>query len=155
MQKVWYGPRINVRRQARRLIGLAMLKRLSSLALVLLLGGSMFAGAVQVRDENVCAMTRMEMMPSMGTMPCCHEERVWPVVIESKSQEQCCVAVPREPGPKVTEFNLRPPAVSIVVLHPAALQSPAAASAYNCSYSFPLFLPNHQSSYIRNLSLLI
>ena len=153
MQKVWYGPVINVRSQARRLIGLAMLKRLSSLALVLLLGGSMFAGAVQVRDENVCAMTRTEMMPHMGAMPCCHEERVWPVVIESKSLEQCCVAVPREPGPKVTAFNLRP--FSIVVLHPAALQSPAAASAYKCSYSFPLFLPNHQSSYIRNLSLLI
>ena len=42
-----------------------MLKRLSSLTLVLLLAGSVIAGTTPVRNEHVCRMICMEMMPGM------------------------------------------------------------------------------------------
>ena len=46
-----------------------MLKRFSSLILVLVVGGSVFAGTARLRSEHVCAMSGMEMMPNMETMP--------------------------------------------------------------------------------------
>jgi hypothetical protein len=58
-----------------------MVKRLSSLALVFLVAGSVFAGAARVRDEHVCALAGTEMMPGMETMPCCEEEVSAPNVV--------------------------------------------------------------------------
>jgi hypothetical protein len=53
-----------------------MLKRLSSLILALMVGGSVLAGTARLHDEHVCKMAGvemmpvvMEMMPRMATMP--------------------------------------------------------------------------------------
>ncbi len=133
-----------------------MLKRFSSLILALMLGGSVLAGTARLHDGHVCQIVGMEAMPGMETMPCCKKDETPPVVSESSSLEQCCVTVPQETGSSGTTFNLRPPAFSIAVIHPAVLQSPIAAlKTYQCSHSSSVFLPNLQASYIRNLSLLI
>jgi len=98
----------------------------------------------------------MEAMPGMETMPCCKKHLTQPVVSEPGSGEQCCVIIPQEPGSGGTTFNLSPPSFSIAVIHPAIVQSPVILpKPYECSYSPQVFLPNLQSSYIRNLSLLI
>ncbi len=133
-----------------------MLKRFSSLILVLVIGGSVLAGPALRHDEHVCKIAGMEAMPGMETMPCCKKNQSASVVSESDSSEQCCVTIPQEPGSSGTMFNLRPPSFSIAVIHPAVVQSPLAApKPYECSYSTEVFLPNLQASYIRNLSLLI
>lgn len=137
-------------------ISLAMLKRFSSLILVLVIGSSVLAGTARLRDEHVCQMAGMEAMPGMATMPCCKKNQNASVMDESGSPEQCCFTVPQETGSSGTTFNLRPPSFSIVAIHPAVVQSPLAApKPYECTYATEVFLPNLQSSYIRNLSLLI
>lgn len=133
-----------------------MLKRFSSLILALLLGGSVLAGTARLRDEHVCQMAGMEAMPGMATMPCCKKNQNASVKGESGSPAECCVAIPQETGSSGTTFNLRPPSFSIAPIHPAVVQSPLAVpKPYECTYATEVFLPNLQSSYIRNLSLLI
>lgn len=44
-----------------------MLKRISSLVLVLMVGGSVFAGTVRLGVEHVCGMTGMSMLSNMQT----------------------------------------------------------------------------------------
>jgi len=98
----------------------------------------------------------MEAMPGMETMPCCKKHTTQRVVSEPGFGEQCCVNIPQEPGSSGTTFNLSPPSFSIAPIHPAIVQSPMMLpKPYECSYSPQVFLPNLQSSYIRNLSLLI
>jgi len=133
-----------------------MLKRLSSLILALVIGGSVFAGTARLTDEHVCEMAGMEAMPGRETMPCCKKHQSASVDSESGSQEQCCVNIPPETGSRGTTFNLRAPFFSIAVIHPALAQSPLAVpKPYECSYSPHVFLPNLQASYILNLSILI
>lgn len=133
-----------------------MLKRFSSLILVLVIGGSVLAGMAQHRDEHVCQMAGMEAMPGMVTMPCCKHSQSASVEGESGPPGQCCVSIPQDSGSSGTTFNLRPPSFSIAAIHPAVLQSPLATlKPYECTYSTKVFLPNLQASYIRNLSLLI
>lgn len=125
-----------------------MLRRVSSLILVLVIGGSIIAGTARVHSEHVCKMAGME------NMPCCQEGQVRSVGIESRSPKECCVAVPREPGSKGTTFNLRPPTFGFAASHPAAAQAPVTElKTYESSPS--VFIPDLQASYIRNLSLLI
>ncbi|HWP53395.1 MAG TPA: hypothetical protein VN476_04630 [Pyrinomonadaceae bacterium] len=127
-----------------------MLKRFSSLILALVIGGSVFVGIARLKDEHVCQMGGME------TMPCCKKNQSASVDSKSGSPEQCCFNIPPETGSRGTTFNLRAPSFSIAVIHPASAQSPLAVpKPYECSYSPQLFLPNLQSSYIRNLSILI
>lgn len=126
-----------------------MLKRFSSLALVLLLAGSIFAGAVQVRQEHVCAMAGME------TMPCCHEGQAQAPKLDHDDMLVCCIAIPPAPGSSGTTFKLSPPSFSVAILHPAVEQSPATQSTGQERPSAQFFLPNLQATYIRNLSLLI
>lgn len=98
----------------------------------------------------------MEAMPGAEPMPCCKKHTTQRVVSEPGFGEQCCVNIPQEPGSSGTPFNLRSPSFSIDVIHPAIVQSPIILpKPYECSYSPQVFLPNLQSSYIRNLSLLI
>jgi len=135
---------------------LTMLKRFSSLILALVIGGSVFVGTARVQDEHVCEMAGMEAMPGMETMPCCKKNQNAAVESDSGPLEQCCVILPPETGSRGTTFNLRAPSFSIAVIHPAVVQSPLAGpKPYECSYSPPVFLPNLQASYIRNLSILI
>ena len=129
-----------------------MLKRLSSLVLVLVIGGSVLSGTARLHDEHVCQMAGMEGMENMP--PCCQKHES--VGGDSGSREQCCVTIPQETGSSGTTFNVRPPSFSIAVIHPALVQSPLVApKPYECSYSIAVFLPNLQASYIRNHSFLI
>lgn len=135
-----------------------MLKRISSLVVILVLGGSVLAGTVRVRSEHVCKMAGMEMMPGMPgmeTMPCCEEEQAKTATAESDTMGLCCVTIPRAPGSSGTTFKLRPPSFSIAVIHPAIVQSPMILPKPYERTSTEVFLPNLQASYIRNLSLLI
>jgi hypothetical protein len=132
-----------------------MVKRLSSLILALVIGGSVLAGTARLRGEHVCQMAGMEMMPGMETMPCCkHETRS--AVNEPPSREECCFTIPQEPGSSGTSFNVRPPNFSITLMHQALVQAPLVApKPTERASATKVFLPNLQSSYIRNLSLLI
>jgi hypothetical protein len=149
-------------------VGLTMLKRFSSLILALVIGSSVLAGTVRPSDAHICNMASMEMTPGMHMdhdmeampgaepMPCCKKHMTRPALSEPGSGEQCCVNIPQEPGSSETTFNLRPPSFSIAVIHPAIVQSPIILpKPYECSYSPQVFLPNLQSSYVRNLSILI
>jgi len=132
-----------------------MLKRFSSLILVLMVGGSVLAGTAQVSSEHVCKMAGMEMMPGMETMPCCEDEQAEGTAAQYGTMEMCCVTIPRAPGSGGTTFKLRPPSFSVAVIHPAIVQS---ALILPKPYERPateVFLPNLQAIYIRNLSLLI
>lgn len=132
-----------------------MHKRLSSLALIFLLAGSVFAGAARVRDEHVCAMAGMEMMPGMETMPCCKEEQVNAPNLGRDAMGGCCIAIPQAPGSSGTTFRLSLPSFSVAVVHPAVVQSPSILSKNYERLSTQVFLPNLQATYIRNLSILI
>ena len=133
-----------------------MLKRLSSLALVLVVGGSVMAATARVRSEHVCKMAGMEMMSGMETMPCGENEQPKAVTAEPSAPGQCCFTIPQEAGSSETAFNLRVPSFSVAVIHPGIVQSSITIpKPYEHSYSRQLFLPNLQTSYIRNLSLLI
>ena len=133
-----------------------MLKRLSSLILALLIGGSVMAGTTRPQDGHVCQMAGIEGMAGSGAMSCCKKNPSASVDTESDSTGQCCLSIPQQTGSSGTTFNLRPPSFSVAVIHPAIVQSPLAAPRpYGCSHSTEVFLPNLQASYIRNLSLLI
>lgn len=137
-------------------VSLTMLKRFSSLILVLLIGSSVLAGTARLQDEHACQMAGMEAMPGMETMPCCKKNQSVSVDNDSRSPGECCISIPPETGSSGTTFNLRPPSFSIAVIHPAVVQSPLAApKRIECSYSPQVFLPNLQASYIRNLAILI
>ncbi len=132
-----------------------MLKRFSSLILVLVVGGSVLAGTARLHKGHLCETAGIE-MAGMDTMPCCKEEQPKSVVSEYDPSERCCVTIPQETGANGTTFNLRSPSYSIADNHPAVVQSPLPApKPYECSYSTEAFLPDLQASYIRNLSLLI
>ena len=133
-----------------------MLKRFSSLILALVIGGSVFVGIARLKDEHVCQMGGMEAMPGMETMPCCKKNQSASVDSKSGSPEQCCINIPPETGSRGTTFNLRAPSFSIAAIHPAVAQSPLAMPRpYECSFSPQVFLHDLQTSYIRNLSILI
>lgn len=134
---------------------LAMLKRVSSLALAILLGGSVLVGAAKIRGEHACEMAGMEMMPGMDTMPCCKDEQPGAVVIKSAKEGFCCVTIPRAPGSKGISFRLPSPDFGIANVHPAVSQSPLVPPKTFESYSNEVCLPDLQGSYILNHSLLI
>ncbi len=97
-----------------------------------------------------------EMIPGMEAMPCCMKHRPQSVSSHSGFQGQCCINIPQETGSSGTKFSLRPPAFSVAVNHPATVHPPMAApKPYEWFYSTEVFLPNLQSSYLRNLSFLI
>ena len=160
-----------------------MLKRLSSLILVLVVSGSVFASTARLRGEHVCNMTGMETMlnmehmsemempdseachmqmfgmenmAGMETMPCCKKDQAGAATEERSTMGACCVTIPQEPGSTGTTFKLSPPSFSVAAIHPAIAQSPVILpKRFECPYSDEVFLPNLQASYIRNLSLLI
>lgn len=101
-------------------------------------------------------MSEMERRPGMQTMPCCLKHGAQSVSSQSGSQGQCCINIPQETGSSGTKFSLRPPAFSVAVTHPATVHpTMTAPKPYEWFYSTEVFLPNLQSSYLRNLSFLI
>ena len=130
-----------------------MLKQISSLILVLVIGGSVLAGTARLHNEHVCE--GMESIPGMETNSFCKDE-AQSVAIESASQGRCCVTIPQENGSSEPTINPPPPSFRVLIAYPAIVQSLLfALKPYEFSYSTEVFFPNLQSSYIRNLSLLI
>lgn len=153
---MWFAKQHSLGRFWVKILGYVMLKRLSSLVLVLVVGGSVMAGTARVRSEHVCKMAGMEMMTGMDTMPGCKEEHTEAATAESGTMVTCCITIPTAPVSSGTTFKLRPPSFSGAVVHPATAQSPVTLpKRFECSYSNEVFLPNLQASYIRNLALLI
>jgi len=159
-----------------------MVKRFSSLILALILGGSVLAGTARLRDEHVCNLTGVEMMsadietmpgmkrmagmdetmphmedmPGMETMPDCQKDEAGSAMSESRLAGDCCVTIPQEPSSTGTTFNLRSASFSVAVTHSAIVQSPIRLpNPYERAYSTQVFLPDLQTTYIRNLSFLI
>jgi len=131
-----------------------MLKRFPCLALVLLLGGSVFVAGAQVKTEHICAMAAMEMMPGMDGMSCCGTEQAEAPNVGHDDMLNCCIAIPPSPGSSGTTFKLRTPSFSFAVAHPAIALAPIQSRRHE-HLSTQVFLPTLQASYIRNLSLLI
>ncbi len=159
-----------------------MLKRFSSLVLVLAVGGSVFAGTARLSAEHVCTMSGMEMMPNMETMPgkmagmenmagmdmpdtqmsdmktmpCCKKNQAEAATEEPSNVGQCCVTIPQEPSSTATTINLRSPSFSIAITHPAVMQPTLSLPKPGTRpHVTQVFLPNLQASYVRNLSFLI
>ena len=133
---------------------LQMLKRFSSLVLVFMVAGSIFAGAAQLRSEHICNVPGMEMMPGMtvssGEMSDmqmsvmdmsdmesmhdmdmsgietmpCCEDQAGATTEEQSRTGECCVTIPQEPGSTGTTVNLRSPSFNIAITHPAVTQPP-------------------------------
>ena len=131
-----------------------MLKRFSTLILALLLGGSALAGTATRHGEYLCEMAGMEMAPATESIPGCKEHEGLFVLSQRRSFEQCCFATPKETAFAETAFNPGARFFSITLSHPAVGHfSLPVLSPYQFSYY--QVLPDHQHSYIRNLSLLI
>lgn len=106
--------------------------------------------SMQMRKASPSLSQSHEMMPGMETMPCCKKHKTQSVLSE------CCINIPQETGSSGTTFTLRPPSFSVAVIHPAIRQPPITApKPYEFIYSTEVFLPNLQTSYLRNLSFLI
>lgn len=141
-----------------------MLKRFSSLVLVFMIAGTVFAGSARLRSEHICKMAGMEMsdmksmpdmdMSAMETMPCC-KDQAGATTEEQSSMVECCVTIPQEPGSTGITFNQRSPSFSIAIIHSAVTQPVFLPKPGTRPYVTYLFLPNLQASYIRNLSFLI
>jgi hypothetical protein len=130
-----------------------MLKRISSLILVLGIGGSVLAGTARLHDEHVCK--GMESMPGMETAAFCKNE-AQSVATESGSQGRCCVTIPQDNGSSGPTINPPPLSFGDLVIHPAKVQSLLfALKPYEFSSATEVFFPNLQASNIRNLPLLI
>lgn len=137
-----------------------MLKRFSSLALVLVIGSSVFAGTARLSAEHVCkmpgmeGMAGMETMQSMETMPCCKGEQI--EADQEVTAPSCCVTESQESGPTESTSTPRSPSFSIALSHPAIVQPVISLPKPGARPDVtPFFLPNLQASYVRNLSFLI
>jgi|SRR5437867_1240713 len=125
-----------------------MMKRLSALALVLALGGSVLAGVPLHSNDKECSMT--------GMMDCCKRAQLQMDSPEVVAARLCCAI--NCPQPAQTESTsagrTSPPAVAPV--HPAIAALPATSPRFSpfSSSAFPQSA-NPQPSYILNLALLI
>ena len=141
-----------------------MLKRFSSLVLVFMIAGSVFAGSARLRSEHICKMAGMEIsdmksmpdmdMSGMETMPCC-KDQVAATTEAQSSMRNCCVTIPQEPGSTRITFNLRSPSFSVAIIHSAVTQPVFLPRPGTRPYVTYLFLPSLQATYIRNLFFLI
>jgi len=101
-------------------------------------------------------MPGMEMMSGMETMPECRKDEAGSAMSESRLAGDCCVTIPQEPSSTGTTFNLRSASFRVAVTHSAIVQSPIRLpNPYERAYSTQIFLPDLQTTYIRNLSFLI
>jgi len=165
-----------------------MLKQISSLGLVLVVAGSLFAGNVWVGSEHICKMMRMPNMahmsgikmageaprsdmetnsgpmsfgvgdmsemnvPDSETMPGCKDHAE---AATELSDNECCVTIPNHSGSTVAISNVRP-SFSVAISCPVSTQAPVFPPRQGTrSFVVKLFLPNLQTTYIRNLSFLI
>lgn len=121
-----------------------MRKRLTVLALIVILGGSAVAGSPAHAGGR-----------DPGMASCCQAARSHDGSPAARAASLCCAVNCPEPAPTAPAFSpqLAPPAA---LLHPAVVgpppASPASSAHFETSRVHP---PNSQPTYIRHLALLI
>ena len=130
----------------------AMKKRLTSLVLVLMLGGSAFAGIPWQFGEHSCGMDH-----SMGGMDCCKAALMQSQTPQASVARLCCALnCSKEGTPPTSGVKLSPQlqlAISVYPAIPLALLTAQALSRrFGPSHGPPT---DSNPAYIRNLALLI
>src|SRR5882672_10492806 len=130
-----------------------MVTRLASLALVLVIGGSVFAGIPLHSNEQECSM------PDMAGMDCCEKaaqsENLTP---EVSTARLCCALDCSQSGTTGSTGSQlpRPSTSQAIAIHPASVQptlgSPHLSICSSWAESPP---PYSHPAYIRHLALLI
>jgi hypothetical protein len=129
-----------------------MRMRLTSLVLVLMLSGSVFAGIPWQFGEHSCGMDH-----SMGGMDCCKAALMEGQTAQSSVARLCCALNCSKEGMPPTYAGKLSPQLQLVISTFPAIPS----ALLNNHALFRRFGPSHgpptdsQSAYIRNLALLI
>jgi hypothetical protein len=129
-----------------------MAKWLTSLALIVALGGSVLAGMPLHSDEQECTMSGMN-----GDMDCCAKARKQDATPEVTTAQLCCaVNCPSSGTTPPTSSVQRTPILAIVAQHPAIIQSPFVVPSLRLRTDSTQDHPqNSKPTYIRHLALLI
>src|SRR5258705_12150464 len=130
-----------------------MVTRLASLALVLVIGGSVFAGIPLHSNEQECSI------PSMAGMDCCEKaaqsESLTP---EVSTARLCCALNCSQSGTTGSTGSQlpRPSASQAIAVHPASVQSVVGSPYLSLRSSWADSPPLYSNpAYIRHLALLI
>src|SRR5258705_7065186 len=130
-----------------------MVIRLASLALILVIGGSVFAGIPLHSNEQECSM------PEMAGMDCCKKaaqaERVSP---EVSAARLCCALNCSQSGTTSSNGTRLPrPSISqAIAIHPASVQLIVGSLQLSLRSSWADSPPPYSNpAYIRHLALLI
>jgi hypothetical protein len=130
----------------------AMSKRLISLALVLVIAGSVYAGMPLHSKENSCSM------PEMAGMDCCKKAaQAESVTSEGLVARLCCALNCSQEGTSGPQGAQLPrPSVQVPVLHSLSVQPPLVSTLLSLSFNWSHGPPVYSNpAYIRHLSLLI
>ena len=129
-----------------------MTKWLTSLALLVALGGGVLAGVPLHSGEQECNMPGMS-----GDMDCCAKARKQAATLEVIAARLCCaVNCPSSGTTPPADSAQRTPPLAVVAQHPAAARSPfVIPSTRPRSDSAQGNLEDSQPTYIRHLALLI
>ncbi len=124
-----------------------MKKRCASLVLLLMLGGSAFAGIPLHSGERGCNMT-------MEGMDCCKAALMQKEATEVAAARLCCALNCSPPGATMPSRTARLAPQTVIALHPASagMASPALSLTLRRSHGPP---QESQPKYIRHLALLI
>src|SRR2546427_1667685 len=130
-----------------------MVSRLASLALILVIGGSVFAGIPLHSNEQECSM------PEMAGMDCCKKaaqpERLTP---EVSTARLCCALNCSQSGTTGSTGSQlpRPSTSQAIAVHPSAAQPLAGTLHLSIRSSWADSPPPYSNpAYIRHLALLI
>lgn len=122
--------------------------RITSFAVILVFAGGVAVGVPLHSSDRGCNVTMQ--------MAGCEQMGMEPSTQDARAIALCCLLDCQEPGATGTAFNLRVPAFNVVLVHPAALTTPATLvrplpqEKWLQSASFT---PPHK--YLKNLALLI
>jgi len=130
-----------------------MVKRLASLALVLVIAGSVFAGIPLDSNEQECSM------PEMAGMDCCKKAaQAESLTPEVSTARLCCSLNCSQSGTTgSTESRLpRPSTIQAIAIHPAVAQPLVVPPHLSIRSSWADSPPPYSNpAYIRHLALLI
>ncbi len=130
-----------------------MVTRLASLALILVIGGSVFAGIPLHSNEQECSM------PEMAGMDCCKKAaQAESLTPEVSTARLCCALNCSQNGTTgSTRTQLPRPSISqALTIHPIAAQPPPGSLHLSLYARWAHSPPTYSNpAYIRHLSLLI
>jgi hypothetical protein len=128
-----------------------MLRRIPSLILILVVAHGLTAAALVRHSGSDCRKMGMQ------EMECCKSAHESCHQVESSADTLlCCASDTDEPGQTATTFTLRLPASDGAALNEAMIEPPMKmVNLWERGGATVNYLPNLQSSYIHNLSLLI